>query len=110
MDVVVNYDLPNNAKEYVHRVGRTARAGRSGRALTLVTQCGPGARLGCGPDFVKGVSWAQAALCAALGACATHVTQCRPASKQAARLSHAERRVLGFCCNPGSGLWNVVGR
>ena len=47
VDVVVNYDLPNNAKEYVHRVGRTARAGRSGRALTLVTQCararqGPG--------------------------------------------------------------------
>ena len=41
VDVVVNYDLPNNAKEYVHRVGRTARAGRSGRALTLVTQCGP---------------------------------------------------------------------
>ena len=46
MDVVVNHDLPNNAKEYVHRVGRTARAGRSGRALTLVTQCGPDARLG----------------------------------------------------------------
>ena len=42
VDVVVNYDLPNNAKEYVHRVGRTARAGRSGRSLTLVTQCGPG--------------------------------------------------------------------
>lgn len=41
VDVVVNYDLPNNAKEYVHRVGRTARAGRSGRALTLVTQCAP---------------------------------------------------------------------
>ncbi len=39
VDVIVNYDLPNNAKEYVHRVGRTARAGRSGRSLTLVTQC-----------------------------------------------------------------------
>lgn len=39
MDVVVNYDVPINSKDYVHRVGRTARAGRSGRSLTLVTQC-----------------------------------------------------------------------
>lgn len=38
VDVVVNYDVPHNSKDYVHRVGRTARAGRSGRALTLVTQ------------------------------------------------------------------------
>ena len=38
MDVVLNYDVPINAKDYVHRVGRTARAGRAGRALTLVTQ------------------------------------------------------------------------
>ncbi len=38
VDAVVNYDVPHNSKDYVHRVGRTARAGRSGRALTLVTQ------------------------------------------------------------------------
>lgn len=55
VDVVVNYDLPNNAKEYVHRVGRTARAGRSGRALTLVTQCGPDSKLCCGLAMRKGV-------------------------------------------------------
>jgi len=34
----MNYDLPVNTKDYVHRVGRTARAGKAGRALTLVTQ------------------------------------------------------------------------
>ncbi len=33
---VVNYDLPNVAEDYVHRVGRTARAGREGQAISLV--------------------------------------------------------------------------
>lgn len=33
-----NYDMPTNSKDYVHRVGRTARAGRSGKSITLVTQ------------------------------------------------------------------------
>ena len=33
-----NYDMPTNSKDYVHRVGRTARAGRAGKSVTLVTQ------------------------------------------------------------------------
>lgn len=36
LDHVINYDLPPSAEAYVHRVGRTARAGRSGKAWTLV--------------------------------------------------------------------------
>lgn len=33
---VVNYELPNVSEDYVHRIGRTARAGQSGRAVSLV--------------------------------------------------------------------------
>ena len=36
LDNVINYDLPMNETSYVHRVGRTARAGREGRAWTLL--------------------------------------------------------------------------
>jgi len=38
VDVVVNYDIPTHSKDYIHRVGRTARAGRAGKSLTFVTQ------------------------------------------------------------------------
>lgn len=37
LPIVVNYDLPHVAEDYVHRIGRTGRAGRFGLAVTLVT-------------------------------------------------------------------------
>lgn len=38
IDLVINYDVPNDAEDYVHRVGRTARAKTTGVALTLVNE------------------------------------------------------------------------
>ena len=37
LELVVNYDLPYDAEDYVHRIGRTGRAGRKGLAATFVT-------------------------------------------------------------------------
>ncbi len=37
MSHVFNFDVPTTAEDYVHRIGRTARAGREGRALTIAT-------------------------------------------------------------------------
>ena len=34
---VYNYDIPNDSKEYVHRIGRTARAGKNGKAINILT-------------------------------------------------------------------------
>jgi ATP-dependent RNA helicase DeaD len=37
LEVVFNFDLPNDAEDYTHRVGRTGRAGREGKAFTFVS-------------------------------------------------------------------------
>ena len=36
IETVINYDMPGQLAQYLHRVGRTARAGRKGRSVTLV--------------------------------------------------------------------------
>ncbi len=38
VQTVVNFDLPFSAEDFLHRIGRTARAGRSGTAITFVTE------------------------------------------------------------------------
>ena len=38
LDMVINYDLPLDCENYVHRIGRTARAGNSGKAISLASE------------------------------------------------------------------------
>lgn len=38
IDLVINYDVPHDGEDYVHRIGRTARAATTGTAYTLVTE------------------------------------------------------------------------
>lgn len=38
IEMVVNYDVPRDAEDYIHRIGRTARADREGRAVTFVNE------------------------------------------------------------------------
>lgn len=38
IQLVINFDVPHDEEDYVHRIGRTARAGRGGQAITLVSE------------------------------------------------------------------------
>lgn len=38
IELVINYDVPNDGEDYVHRIGRTARAATSGTAFTLISE------------------------------------------------------------------------
>lgn len=38
VECVINFDFPNNVEDYVHRIGRTGRAGAKGTSITFFTQ------------------------------------------------------------------------
>ena len=38
IQMVINYDVPHDSEDYIHRIGRTARANRTGQAITLVSE------------------------------------------------------------------------
>ena len=37
LPLVINYELPRSPKDYIHRIGRTGRAGATGKAVTFIT-------------------------------------------------------------------------
>jgi ATP-dependent RNA helicase RhlE len=69
---VVNYDLPFAAGDYVHRIGRTARAGRKGMAISLVT-----------PEDADGVEAIERLISRKLSWMDHHGMQTAPASRPA---------------------------
>ena len=38
IDMVINYDVPNDPEDYIHRIGRTARASSEGEAVTFINE------------------------------------------------------------------------
>lgn len=38
VEYVLNYDIPKDPTDYIHRVGRTARAGRGGKSISIVSE------------------------------------------------------------------------
>ena len=49
IDVVINYDMPNCIEDYVHRIGRTGRAGAKGQAHSMFTK----KELALAPELIK---------------------------------------------------------
>jgi ATP-dependent RNA helicase DDX5/DBP2 len=37
ISIVINFDMPNNVEDYIHRIGRTGRAGAKGQAVSFFT-------------------------------------------------------------------------
>ena len=38
IELVINYDVPNDVEDYIHRIGRTARAQKTGEAITFINK------------------------------------------------------------------------
>jgi len=86
IELVINFDLPENAEDYVHRIGRTGRAGMSGKAISfampdqgqIVREIEMLARIQLPISNLPDIS--------------AHMSQTAPASDNFRRFSHARRR------------------
>ena len=58
---IINYDTPHHAEDYVHRIGRTGRAGKSGMALTLATRLDTKAIAEIEKLIARKIDWAPGA-------------------------------------------------
>ena len=83
--LVVNYDTPNHLEDYVHRVGRTGRAGNKGTAVTFISRD----EEKFAPDLVKAM---------------TEAKQPVPADLKRMAEEHAEKRKEGLAKGGGGGF------
>ena len=58
---VINYDAPHHSEDYVHRIGRTGRAGKTGQALTIVTRADAKAIAEIEKLIARKIDWQQGA-------------------------------------------------
>lgn len=59
LELVINYDVPNHMEDYVHRVGRTGRAGKKGTAITFIVK---GEDDKAVPDIIKALKASAAVI------------------------------------------------
>ena len=86
LPLVVNYDLPNVPADYVHRIGRTGRAGSEGHAISLVTEGSDGHGSDC--SVQGGALSVSSAFCA--WAAATHAILSEGSAVQNHPVPHAQ--------------------
>jgi len=58
---VINYDTPHHSEDYVHRIGRTGRAGKTGHALTIVTRADSKAIAEIEKLIARKIAWQEGA-------------------------------------------------
>jgi ATP-dependent RNA helicase RhlB len=93
---VVNWDMPQDAEDYVHRIGRTARAGAAGKAISLVDEAGA---LALEPieKFIAQkiqVDWAQDEL---------YLPEIKPTSEERRRYAEEKRQRMAARGGRGGG-------
>jgi ATP-dependent RNA helicase RhlE len=102
LPVVVNYELPWNPQDYIHRIGRTGRAGASGEAISLVTMDEADLLRGVQRLLRKAIPWTVED-----GFVPTHDTEPRPIGGLSGRgqgaSHHAHRKPLRRRSSAGSG-------
>lgn len=87
IELVVNYDLPDNPEDYVHRIGRTGRAGHAGKAISFAA-----------PDQIKEVRSIERVIRASLPT--TNTPQDLPPRRAMPRSTPDQERGRGFRSSP----------
>jgi len=86
LNLVVNFDCPNHMEDYVHRVGRTGRAGRKGWAYTFITP----EEDKYAPDLVKALKASNAEI-------PSELNNMADGTYLSLSLSHIQRTYLTHC-------------